>query len=51
MGEGFWFKCCLEEHKYKKQPIEGWRGVELGVIRIGAEQKPFKFWLLAVRDK
>jgi len=37
MGEGFWFKCCLEEHKYKKQPIEGWCGVKMGVIRIGAQ--------------
>lgn len=50
-GEGFWFKCCWAEHKYIKQPVEGWRGVKNGVIRIGAKQKPFKFWLLAVRDK
>jgi len=50
-GEGFWFKCCWAEHKYIKLPVEGWRGVKNGVIRIGAKQKPFKFWLLAVRDK
>jgi hypothetical protein len=50
-GEGFWFKCCWAEHKYIKQPVEGWRGVKNGVIRIGAKQKPFKFWLLAVKDK
>lgn len=50
-GEVFWFKCCWAEYQYIKQPVEGWHGVKNGVIRIGAKQKPFKFWLMAVKDK
>jgi hypothetical protein len=51
MGDGFWYKCCWAEHKYIKQPVEGWRGVQNGVIRIGCKQKPFKLWLQAVKEK
>jgi hypothetical protein len=51
MGEGFWYKCCWAKHKYIKQPVEGWRGVKDGVIRIGPKQKSFKLWLQAVKDK
>jgi hypothetical protein len=51
MGEGFWYKCRRAKHKYIKQPVEGWRGVKDGVIRIGPKQKSFKLWLRAVKDK
>jgi hypothetical protein len=28
-----------------KGPVDGWRGVKNGVIRIGEEETPFQEWL------
>ncbi|KAA8572262.1 hypothetical protein EYC84_002888 [Monilinia fructicola] len=49
-GEGFWFKSCWAEHEFIKMPIENWRGVKNGVIRIGERrQLPWKDWIASVK--
>lgn len=60
-GMGFWNVVCpgSSQHRYVKQPIEGWLGVKNGVIHMKAEDgggtqhrtKSFKEWLADVRNR
>ena len=50
-SEGFWYKVCWGQHKHLRQPIEGWKGVKDGVIRIGRKHKHFRDWLKEVNGK
>ncbi|KAI1618219.1 hypothetical protein EDD36DRAFT_425886 [Exophiala viscosa] len=53
MGEsdGFWYKCCWGEHNFIETPIDDWRGVKKGIIRIGDKEKPWVDWLDTVKKK
>ena len=42
---------CGQDHAYVKGPIEGWRGVKDGAIRIGEEEIGFKSWLETLRTE
>jgi tetratricopeptide (TPR) repeat protein len=45
-------KYCGVKHKYIKGPIEGWKGISKGVMRIqGSEPVLFKDWLADLKDK
>lgn len=46
----FWKDWCGPNHTFIKGPVDGWRGVKDGVIRIDKEQIPFKDWLKGLRD-
>ncbi|KAF2500664.1 hypothetical protein BU16DRAFT_557121 [Lophium mytilinum] len=46
-----WRTFCGKDHKYIKGPIEGWRGVKDGVMRIGEEEIPFQDWLKDLEEK
>lgn len=40
-----WRVICPQGHRHVKAPIEGWRGVKDGKLRIGTEELLFKTWL------
>lgn len=40
-----WRTICPTGHRHVKAPIEGWRGVKEGRLRIDAEEIPFRTWL------
>ncbi|KAJ7788151.1 hypothetical protein B0H14DRAFT_2628538 [Mycena olivaceomarginata] len=45
-------KYCGVRHKYIKGPIEGWKGISKGVMRIqGSEPVLFRVWLAELKDK
>ncbi|KAF2856640.1 hypothetical protein T440DRAFT_437517 [Plenodomus tracheiphilus IPT5] len=44
-AEPEWRVICPKSHRYIKTPVEGWRGIKEGVMRIGAEEVAFKTWL------
>jgi tetratricopeptide (TPR) repeat protein len=45
-------KYCGKDHEYIKLPIEGWRGIEDGIIHIdGEEDIPFTDLLTKVKDE
>lgn len=46
-----WVQWCGKDHIYVKGPIDGWRGVKDGVIRIGEEKLAFKKWLQTLKDE
>ena len=47
----YWRDWCGPDHRYVKGPIDDWRGVKDGVIRIGDENLPFKEWLRGLREE
>lgn len=38
-------------HQFLKQPIEGWKGVKNGVLRVGEEERPWREWIGEVKGK
>ncbi|CBX95105.1 hypothetical protein LEMA_P115200.1 [Plenodomus lingam JN3] len=40
-----WRVICPKSHKHIKSPMEGWRGIKDGIMRIGTEEVAFKTWL------
>lgn len=45
-------RFCGRGHEHIKAPIEGWRGIKDGVMRIeGEEDVPFKEFLRSVREE
>ncbi|KAK5022406.1 hypothetical protein LTS07_010066 [Exophiala sideris] len=50
-NDGFWYKCCWDDHCFIEAPIEDWRGVKKGIIRIGDKEKPWPDWLDTVKKK
>jgi hypothetical protein len=47
-----WKSFCGQDHEYLKGPIEGWKGVKDGMIRIGDEEPVvFKEWLRGLREE
>lgn len=46
-----WKGWCGKDHGYVKAPIEGWRGVKNGVLRIGEEEIDFKEWMRGLREE
>ena len=46
-----WWPWCGENHRFVKGPIEDWKGIKNGIIRIGEENIPFKTWLEELRDE
>ncbi|KAL8294605.1 hypothetical protein RB597_007774 [Gaeumannomyces tritici] len=40
-----WRVICPEGHRHVKGPVEGWRGVRNGRMRIGDEETPVKQWI------
>lgn len=49
--EADWRVVCPQSHKYIRAPVEGWRGVKDGRLRIGGDEIPFKEWLRGVEDQ
>lgn len=43
--EAGWQVVCPQGHRHIKAPVEGWRGVKDGVMRLGSEEIPFRVWL------
>lgn len=50
-AEADWRVICPRGHRHVRAPVEGWRGVKDGRLRIGADEIPFKDWLRAVEDQ
>lgn len=50
-AEADWRVICPRGHRHVRAPVEGWRGVKDGRLRIGADEIPFKDWLSAVEDQ
>ncbi|KAF2813896.1 uncharacterized protein BDZ99DRAFT_516530 [Mytilinidion resinicola] len=46
-----WKTVCGKDHKYIKGPIEGWKGVKNGVMRLEDEEIPFQEWLKDLEEK
>jgi hypothetical protein len=46
-----WRIVCPPGHKHVKAPVEGWRGMKGGVMRIGSAEILFKEWLEQVDTK
>ncbi|KAL8388797.1 hypothetical protein RB595_008937 [Gaeumannomyces hyphopodioides] len=40
-----WRVVCPKGHRHIKGPVEGWRGVRNGRMRIGDEETPVKQWI------
>lgn len=49
--EADWRVICPQYHKHIRAPVEGWRGVKDGKLRIGSDEIPFKDWLRGVEGK
>lgn len=49
--EADWRTICPQDHKHIRAPVEGWRGVKDGRLRIGSDEIPFKDWLRGVEEK
>lgn len=49
--EADWRTICPQDHKHIRAPVEGWRGVKDGRLRIGSDEVPFKDWLRGVEAK
>jgi hypothetical protein len=47
----WWRTYCGKNHTYVKAPVEGWKGVKNGVMRIGTERIPFRDWLQELKDE
>ncbi|KLU84503.1 hypothetical protein MAPG_03544 [Magnaporthiopsis poae ATCC 64411] len=47
----FWRVVCPQGHRYIKGPVEGWRGIRNGVMRIGDEELPVKQWVADVEKR
>jgi hypothetical protein len=47
----YWRLYCGQDHTYIKAPVEGWKGVKNGVMRIANEKIPFKDWLQALKEE
>ncbi|KAF2230805.1 hypothetical protein EV356DRAFT_519320 [Viridothelium virens] len=47
----YWYDWCGKDHAYVKGPVDGWRGVKNGVIRIGEEEIEFKEWLQSLKEE
>jgi hypothetical protein len=46
-----WRTMCPKGHRHVKAPIEGWRGVKSGMLRIGTNEVLFKTWLAELEVK
>ena len=46
-----WRVICPKGHRHVKAPVEGWRGIKGGRMRIGAEEVLFKTWLAQLEVK
>jgi hypothetical protein len=46
-----WRVVCPSGHKNVKAPVEGWRGMKNGSMRIGNAEIPFKEWLTHLETK
>jgi hypothetical protein len=47
----WWRSYCGQNHTYIKAPVEGWKGVKNGIMRIGNEQISFNDWLQSLKDE
>lgn len=46
------FTYCAENHEYIMGPIEGWRGIKDGIMRIkGREDVKFRDWLDNLKER
>ncbi|KAI9661209.1 MAG: hypothetical protein M1821_009536 [Bathelium mastoideum] len=46
-----WYDWCGKDHAYVKGPVDGWRGVKNGIIRIDEGEIEFKEWLQSLKEK
>jgi tetratricopeptide (TPR) repeat protein len=46
-----WRVVCPKGHRHVKAPIEGWRGIRAGTMRIGKDEILFKTWLAQLEIK
>jgi hypothetical protein len=46
-----WRTLCPAGHRHIKAPVEGWKGVKAGVLRIGESKVPFRDWLAELETK
>jgi hypothetical protein len=46
-----WRTMCPKGHRHVKAPIEGWRGIKSGMLRIGPKEVLFKTWLVDLEVK
>ncbi|KAJ4316346.1 hypothetical protein N0V94_005484 [Neodidymelliopsis sp. IMI 364377] len=46
-----WHVICPSGHKHVKAPVEGWRGIKGGMMRIAGEEIPFKNWLTQLESQ
>ena len=46
-----WRIICPEGHRHVKAPVEGWKGVADGKLRIGEYETPFRDWLKDLQGK
>ncbi|KAI3391897.1 hypothetical protein diail_6637 [Diaporthe ilicicola] len=49
--EADWRVICPQGHRHVRAPVEGWRGVKDGKLRIGGDEVPLKEWLRGVEDQ
>ncbi|EWC48439.1 hypothetical protein DRE_02208 [Drechslerella stenobrocha 248] len=50
-GKGIkdYVEVCPSDHRHIRAPVEGWKGVEGGLLLIGDDRKPFKEWCKSLR--
>ncbi|KAL5115644.1 hypothetical protein ACEQ8H_006443 [Pleosporales sp. CAS-2024a] len=46
-----WRIICPQGHRHVKAPIQGWRGIKNGKLRIGPKEILFKTWLAQLETK
>lgn len=49
--EADWRVICPQGHRHIRAPVEGWRGVKDGKMRIGGDEVSFKEWLWDVENQ
>ena len=50
-GWPYWKKYCGIDHRYIKGPVDGWKGIRGGVMKIGESEEKFSEWLQTLKEK
>ncbi|KAJ3545081.1 hypothetical protein NM208_g2690 [Fusarium decemcellulare] len=46
-----WRVICPQGHRHIQMPVQGWKGLTGGVMKIADTEVPFRDWLLDVKEK
>ncbi|KAH7141732.1 hypothetical protein EDB81DRAFT_884801 [Dactylonectria macrodidyma] len=45
------WRVCPEGHRHIQMPVQGWKGLAGGVMKIADTEVPFRDWLMEIKEK